>query len=48
MRKTKGLLFSLGLLSLVPYLIAWQLGDLRRHTVGFELAFFSHLGFMLR
>lgn len=37
--KSKRLLFSLGLLSLVPYLIAWQLGDLRRHIVSFELAF---------
>jgi alpha-1,6-mannosyltransferase len=44
MPKTKRLLFSLGLLSLVPYLIAWQLGDLRRHTVGFELAFFTAFG----
>ena len=44
MRKTKRLIFSLGLLSLAPYLIAWQLGDLRQHTVGFELAFFAAFG----
>jgi hypothetical protein len=44
MRQSKRLLFSLGLLSLVSYLIAWQLGDLRRHTVGFELIFFAAFG----
>lgn len=38
---TKRALFGLGLLSLVPYLVAWQLGDLRRHTVGFEISFFA-------
>ena len=38
------LLFGLGLLSLVSYLIAWQLGDLREHTLGFELAFFAAFG----
>jgi hypothetical protein len=43
-RKTKRLLFGLGLLSLIPYLIAWRLGDLREHTVGFELAFFAAFG----
>jgi alpha-1,6-mannosyltransferase len=44
MRRSKRLLFTLGLLSLGPYLIAWQLGDLRRHTVGFELVFFAAFG----
>ena len=43
-RQTKRLLFGLGLLSLVPYLIAWRLGHLREHTVGFELAFFAAFG----
>jgi alpha-1,6-mannosyltransferase len=40
-RMIKRALFGLGVLSLVPYLVAWQLGDLRQHTVGFEIAFFA-------
>jgi hypothetical protein len=43
-RKTKWLLFSLGLLSLTPYLVIWWLGNLREYTVGFELAFFAAFG----
>jgi alpha-1,6-mannosyltransferase len=31
----------LGLFSLLPYLAAWWLSDLREHTVGFEIAFFT-------
>jgi hypothetical protein len=31
----------LGLLLLAPYLAAWRLGDLRQHTVGFEILFFT-------
>ena len=34
-------LAALGLVSLVPYLYALQLKDLRRHTVEFEAAFFA-------
>jgi alpha-1,6-mannosyltransferase len=34
-------LFGLGLLSLIPYLYALGLQDLRLHTVEFELAFFA-------
>jgi hypothetical protein len=34
-------LFVLGVLSLVPYAVAWQLQDLRAHTVEFEIAFFA-------
>jgi alpha-1,6-mannosyltransferase len=34
-------LIGLGLLSLVPYLYALQLQDLRQHTVEFEFAFFA-------
>lgn len=37
----KRLLFTLGLLSLLPYLAALGLGDLRAHTVEFEVAFFA-------
>jgi len=33
-------IFLLGLLSLIPYGLAWRLGDLRRHTVGFLALFF--------
>ena len=40
-RMIKRALFGLGVLSLVPYLVAWQLGDLRQHTPGFEIAFFA-------
>ncbi|MEW5956841.1 MAG: glycosyltransferase family 87 protein [Chloroflexota bacterium] len=29
------------MLSLLPYLAAWWLSDLREHTVGFEIAFFA-------
>jgi len=35
------LLFTLGLLSLLPYLAALGLGDLRKHTLEFEVAFFA-------
>ena len=34
-------LFLLGGLSLLPYTVAWQLQDLRAHTVEFEIAFFA-------
>jgi alpha-1,6-mannosyltransferase len=37
----KRTLFGLGLLSLLPYAVAWRLGDLRRHTIGFEVAYFA-------
>jgi alpha-1,6-mannosyltransferase len=40
-RTTRWIIFGLGLASLLPYLVAWQLGDLRQHTVGFEIAFFT-------
>lgn len=36
--KSKSL--SLGLLLLLPYLVAWWLSDLRQHTIGFEILFF--------
>jgi len=32
---------ALGLGSLIPYVYAWHLQDLRRHTVAFEVAFFA-------
>lgn len=38
---SKRLLFTLGLLALLPYLIALGLGDLRKHTIEFEVAFFA-------
>lgn len=44
MRQAKWWLFSLGLLSLIPYLMAWWLDDLRRHTIAFELIFFAAFG----
>lgn len=34
-------IFALGLFSLFPYLAAWWLSDLRKHTLGFEIAFFA-------
>ena len=37
----KSKILALGLLSLLPYLTAWWLGDLREHTVGFEIIFFA-------
>jgi alpha-1,6-mannosyltransferase len=37
---TKRLLFGLGLLSLIPYVAAYRLADLRRSTIGFEIIFF--------
>ncbi|MEJ2560130.1 MAG: hypothetical protein P8186_28740, partial [Anaerolineae bacterium] len=37
----KRILFGLGLLSLLPYVVAWRLGDLRRYTIGFEVAYFA-------
>jgi hypothetical protein len=40
-RRRRGLLVALGLASLVPYLYALSLGDLRQHTVGFLVAFFA-------
>ncbi|GAB4517763.1 MAG: hypothetical protein Kow0047_29420 [Anaerolineae bacterium] len=38
------MIFALGLLSLAPYLLALRLGDLRQHTVGFEIAFLAAFG----
>ncbi|HXV44820.1 MAG TPA: hypothetical protein VEC96_17285, partial [Anaerolineae bacterium] len=40
----KSKILTLGLLSLPPYLAAWYLGDLREHTVGFEIIFFVLFG----
>lgn len=40
----KSKILALGLLSLPPYLAAWYLGDLREHTVGFEIIFFVLFG----
>ncbi len=37
-------MITLGLVSLVPYLYALQLQDLRQHTVEFEFAFFTAFG----
>ncbi|NJN95899.1 MAG: DUF2029 domain-containing protein [Anaerolineales bacterium] len=34
----------LGMLLLLPYLAAWYLGDLREHTLGFEIIFFGAFG----
>ena len=42
--KARWALLGLGLVSLVPYGIAWRLGDLRRNTVGFELVFLAAFG----
>lgn len=36
----KRILFGLGLLLLLPYMVAWQFGDLRQHTIGFEIVYF--------
>ena len=36
----KSKILALGLLSLLPYLAAWWLSDLREHTIGFEIIFF--------
>jgi hypothetical protein len=36
----KAKIFGLGLLSLLPYIVAWQLGDLREQTISFEIVFF--------
>jgi hypothetical protein len=36
----KRILFGLGLLSLIPYAVAWWLGDLRQHTIGFLVTYF--------
>ncbi|MCL4302180.1 MAG: DUF2029 domain-containing protein [Anaerolineae bacterium] len=33
-------ILTLGLLSLLPYLAAWYVGDLRKQTIGFEIIFF--------
>jgi alpha-1,6-mannosyltransferase len=38
---TKRLLFGLGLLTLIPYVAAYRLADLRRSTIGFEIIFFA-------
>lgn len=35
------ILLSIGILSILPYLAALGLGDLRKHTVEFEVAFFA-------
>ncbi|MBI1882481.1 MAG: DUF2029 domain-containing protein [Chloroflexi bacterium] len=40
-KNPKSKILLLGLLSLLPYFAAWWLNDLREHTVGFEIAFFS-------
>jgi hypothetical protein len=40
-RKAKSKILALGLLSLLPYVAAWRLGDLREHTAGFEVVFFA-------
>jgi hypothetical protein len=40
----KSKILALGLLSLLPYLAAWYLGDLREHTVGFEIIFLVLFG----
>jgi alpha-1,6-mannosyltransferase len=37
---SKRLIFLAGLLLLIPYALAWRLGDLRQHTVGFLVLFF--------
>lgn len=37
----KAKIHRLGLLLLLPYLAAWWLSDLRLHTIGFEIVFFS-------
>ena len=43
-RRVPGLLVGLGLLSLIPYLYALHLQDLRARTVEFEFAFFAAFG----
>ncbi|MBI3942033.1 MAG: hypothetical protein HY326_03395, partial [Chloroflexi bacterium] len=37
-------LYGLGLLLLLPYLLAQRLGDLRAHTPAFEMLFFAAFG----
>jgi hypothetical protein len=41
---SKAVLFTLGVLALIPYLAAWWLGDLRQQTLGFEILFFVAFG----
>lgn len=40
-RSLKSKILILGSLLLLPYLAAWWLSDLRRHTIGFEILFFA-------
>lgn len=40
-RSRKSKILILGSLLLLPYLAAWWLSDLRQHTTGFEILFFS-------
>lgn len=39
------LLFTLGFVSRIPYLAALGLGDLRKHTIEYEVVFFAAFAF---